>query len=115
MFWLILCYFLHATGELCLSPIGLSMITKLAPKGVTGILMGTWFLAYSFAQYVASLIAQLTGVKANGAAIASLPKASDTVMVYGTVFGSIGWVALGVGALLVLVSPLIARRMHGVH
>ena len=115
MFWLILCYFLHATGELCLSPIGLSMITKLAPKGVTGILMGTWFLAYSFAQYVASLIAQLTGVKANGAAIASLPKASDTVMVYGTVFGSIGWVALGVGALLVVVSPFIARRLHGVH
>ncbi|HKO49096.1 MAG TPA: peptide MFS transporter [Polyangiaceae bacterium] len=115
MFWLILCYCLHATGELCLSPIGLSMITKLSPKGVTGILMGTWFLAYSFAQYMAALIAQLTGVKGGGTVNAALPQPAETVMVYGSVFGSIGWIALGVGVLLVLVSPLIARRMHGVH
>jgi proton-dependent oligopeptide transporter, POT family len=115
MFWLILCYFLHATGELCLSPIGLSMITKLSPKGMTGVLMGTWFLVYAFAQYVAALIAQLTGVREGGAAAATLPKATDTVMVYGTVFGTIGWVALGVGAILALFSPLIARRMHGAH
>ena len=114
MHWLILCYFLHATGELCLSPIGLSMITKLSPKGVTGILMGTWFLAYSFAQYVAAVIAQLTGVKTGGYLSTTLPKPTETVMVYGAVFGSIGWVALGVGVVLVLVSPLIARRMHGV-
>ena len=115
MFWLILCYFLHATGELCLSPIGLSMITKLSPKGVTGILMGTWFLAYSFAQYVAALIAQLTGVKEGGAVAATLPQPIETVRVYGSVFGSIGWVALAVSVLLALVSPLLARRMHGVH
>jgi len=114
MFWLVLGYFLHSTGELCLSPIGLSMITKLSPKGVTGIMMGTWFLASAFAQYAASLIAQLTGVK-EGGALAGAPNPRDTVMVYGSVFGSIGWIALGVGALVVLVSPLIARRMHGVH
>lgn len=115
MFWLILCYFLHATGELCLSPIGLSMITKLAPKGVTGILMGTWFLAYSFAQYAAALIAQLTGIEKATPALGGVPKPMGTVMVYGSVFGTIGWVALGAGALLVLCSPLIARRMHGVN
>ena len=115
MFWLILCYLLHATGELCLSPIGLSMISKLAPRGVTGMLMGAWFLAYSFAQYAAALIAQLTGVKTGGAIAATLPKPTETVMVYGAVFGTIGWVALGVGVLLILLSPAIARRMHGVH
>ena len=115
MFWLILAYFLHSTGELCLSPIGLSMITKLSPKGITGIMMGTWFLASSFAQYVASLIAQLTGVKEGGAAASAIPNPRDTVMVYGSVFGTIGWVALGVGLLVVAISPLIARRMHGVH
>ena len=115
MFWLILAYFLHSTGELCLSPIGLSMITKLSPKGITGIMMGTWFLASSFAQYVASLIAQLTGVKEGGAAASAIPNPQDTVMVYGSVFGTIGWVALGVGVLVVVISPLIARRMHGVH
>jgi len=114
MFWLILCYFLHSTGELCVSPIGLSMITKLSPAGVTGVLMGAWFLAYSFAHYVAALIAQLTGVKTGASVATSLPKPTETVMVYGTVFGTIGWVALGVGVLLVLVSPLLARRMHGV-
>ncbi|MET0794673.1 MAG: peptide MFS transporter [Polyangiaceae bacterium] len=115
MFWLVLGYFLHSTGELCLSPIGLSMITKLSPPSITGIMMGTWFFASAFAQYAASLIAQLTGVRDGGALASALPKPADTVMVYGSVFGSIGWVALGVGALVVLVSPLIARRMHGVH
>ena len=115
MFWLVLAYFLHSTGELCLSPIGLSMITKLSPKNMTGIMMGTWFLASAFAQYAASLIAQLTGVKDEGALAATLPKATETVMVYGSVFGSVGWVALGVGVLVVLVSSLIARRMHGIH
>jgi len=78
MFWLILCYLLHSTGELCLSPIGLSMITKLAPRGVTGMLMGAWFLAISFAQYVAALIAQLTGVTTHGALTASPPKPTET-------------------------------------
>jgi POT family proton-dependent oligopeptide transporter len=115
VFWLILGYFLHSTGELCLSPIGLSMITKLSPKGITGIMMGTWFLASAFAQFAASLIAQLTGVKDGGSKTLALPKPSETVMIYGSVFGSIGWVALAVGVLVVLVSPLIARRMHGVH
>ena len=115
MFWLVLGYFLHSTGELCLSPIGLSMITKLSPKGVTGIMMGTWFLATAFAQYAASLIAQLTGVKDGDTVASALPNPRDTVMVYGSVFGSIGWVALGVGLLVVVISPLIARRMHGVH
>ncbi len=116
VFWLVLGYFLHSTGELCLSPIGLSMITKLSPKRVTGIMMGVWFLSSAYAQYVASLIAQLTGVKDGaGGSAGAIPKPVDTVMVYGSVFGSIAWVALGVGVLVVLVSPLIARRMHSVN
>ena len=116
VFWLVLGYFLHSTGELCLSPIGLSMITKLSPKRVTGIMMGVWFLSSAYAQYVASLIAQLTGVKDGaGGSAGVVPKPVETVMVYGSVFGSIAWVALGVGVLVVLVSPLIARRMHSVN
>jgi POT family proton-dependent oligopeptide transporter len=114
MFWLVLGYFLHSTGELCLSPIGLSMITKLSPPSITGIMMGVWFLSSAFAQYVASLIAQLTGVREGGSVASALPKPSETVMVYGSVFGSIAWVALGVGVLVVIISPLIARRMHNV-
>ncbi len=60
--WLILGYLLHTTGELCVSPIGLSMITKLSPPRVVGVMMGAWFLSSAFAQYVASVIAALTGV-----------------------------------------------------
>jgi POT family proton-dependent oligopeptide transporter len=114
-FWLVLGYLLHSTGELCLSPIGLSMITKLSPKRITGMMMGVWFLSSAFAQYAASLIAQLTGVKDTGAAVQALPKPVDTVMVYGSVFGSIAWVALAVGLLVIIISPLLARRMHGVN
>jgi len=116
MIWLILGYLLHTTGELCLSPIGLSMITKLSPKSITGMMMGVWFLSSAFAQYMGSLIAQLTGVKGTGeGAAAALPKATDTVMVYGSVFGGIAQVALGVGVLVLIASPLLTRRMHGIH
>jgi POT family proton-dependent oligopeptide transporter len=113
--WLVLGYFLHSTGELCLSPIGLSMITKLSPRGITGIMMGTWFLASAFAQYAASMIAQLTGIGGEGDASIVTPGPRETVMVYGSVFGSIGWVALGVAVLVIVLSPLLARRMHGIH
>ena len=115
MVWLVLGYLLHTTGELCLSPIGLSMITKLSPKSITGMMMGVWFLSSAFAQYMGSLIAQLTGVKGTGeGAAATLPRATDTVMVYGSVFGGIAWVALGVGVLVLIASPLLSRRMHGI-
>jgi len=54
-------YLLHTTGELFLSPIGLSMVTKLAPKKMTGTAMGGWFLSFAFANYVAAIIAMATG------------------------------------------------------
>jgi POT family proton-dependent oligopeptide transporter len=115
MFWLVLGYFLHSTGELCLSPIGLSMITKLSPKRITGIMMGIWFLSSAYAQYAGSLIAQLTGVRDAGPVTQAAPKPVDTVMVYGSVFGGIAWVALVVGVLVMVTSPLLARRMHRVN
>jgi POT family proton-dependent oligopeptide transporter len=115
MFWLVLGYFLHSTGELCLSPIGLSMITKLSPKRITGIMMGIWFLSSAYAQYAGSLIAQLTGVHDAGPVARAAPKPVDTVMVYGSVFGGIAWVALVVGVLVMVTSPLLARRMHRVN
>jgi proton-dependent oligopeptide transporter, POT family len=114
LIWLILGYLLHTTGELCLSPVGLSMITKLSPARMTGLMMGTWFLSSAFAQYVASLIAMLTGVKEEGAE-AALPPPSETVMVYGSVFGKVAIVALGVGVFVVLIAPFLRRRMHGTH
>jgi POT family proton-dependent oligopeptide transporter len=115
VFWLLLGYFLHTSGELCVSPIGLSMITKLSPVKIVGLMMGTWFLSSSFAHYVAGLIAALTGVQGGGEdGAAKLPAPAETVGVYGGVFGGIAVVALVVGVLFMLASPALSRRTHGI-
>ncbi|HEY6559955.1 MAG TPA: peptide MFS transporter [Polyangiaceae bacterium] len=113
--WLVLGYMLHTTGELCLSPIGLSMITKLSPVRIGSMMMGTWFLASAFAQYIAGLIAMLTGVSGEDESGARIPAPQDTVMIYGDVFGTIAMVAVAVGVLVVAVSPVLAKRMRGIH
>jgi proton-dependent oligopeptide transporter, POT family len=113
VFWLLLGIALHTSGELCLSPVGLSMITKLAPPRMVGVMMGAWFLASAEAQYMASIIARLTGVQgAEGGGAAVAPTA--TVMVYGSVFGGIAVIALVIGALMCLAAPFLARRMGAV-
>jgi POT family proton-dependent oligopeptide transporter len=56
-YWLILTYLLHTMGELCLSPVGLSSVTKLAPKRFVGQMMGIWFLATSLGNLLAGLMA----------------------------------------------------------
>jgi POT family proton-dependent oligopeptide transporter len=55
--WLIVTYFLHTVGELCLSPVGLSSITKLAPRGRVGQMMGVWFIGASLGNLFAGLVA----------------------------------------------------------
>jgi POT family proton-dependent oligopeptide transporter len=57
MMWLIVTYFLHTVGELCLSPVGLSSVTKLAPKRLVGQLMGTWFMGTALGNLIAGLAA----------------------------------------------------------
>lgn len=111
--WLLLGYLLHTTGELCLSPIGLSMVTKLSPAKIAGLMMGTWFLSSSFAQYLGGLIAALTGVSdETGAGVAPAPEVS--VHVYGNVFGAVALIAVVVGLGLTLLSRTLARRTHGI-
>jgi len=63
---LALMYMLHTVGELFLSPIGLSMVTKLAPKHMTGSVMGAWFLSFAFANSLAAFFAQFTGGEHSG-------------------------------------------------
>jgi POT family proton-dependent oligopeptide transporter len=60
--WLVATYFLHTIGELCLSPIGLSLVTKLAPKRHAALLMGTWFLANSLANFLVGATGALYGL-----------------------------------------------------
>ncbi|MCR9295115.1 MAG: peptide MFS transporter [bacterium] len=110
IFWLTLCYLLHTTGELCLSPVGLSTMTKLSPKTLVSTLMGAWFLATAFSQYLAGVISQFTSV--DSAAAEGFPPPSVTVNIYGDVFFKVGAVAVFSGILCALISPLLSHWMH---
>ncbi|MBI5186290.1 MAG: peptide MFS transporter [Nitrospinae bacterium] len=113
MAFLLAGYFLQTTGELCLSPVGLSMVTKLAPGKIVGFVMGTWFLSTAFAHHIAGLIAKMTAPAGmNGETAMS---AAGSLPNYARVFGGIGLVAAGAGLLLLLLVPLLRRWMHGVH
>ena len=60
--WLTVTYFLHTCGELCLSPVGLSAMTKLAPARIAGLMMGVWFLATSVGNFIGGRISSLLRV-----------------------------------------------------
>lgn len=115
LFILALMYLLHTTGELFLSPIGLSMVTKLAPKNMTGSAMGAWFLSFAFSMYVAAALAKLTGSDAGeGAeAVVELTRAEGLAQ-YVDIYGNMGWVTVGIGVALVLLSKPLNKMMHGV-
>ncbi len=95
--WLILTYLLHTLGELCLSPVGLSAMTKLAPKKIAGQIMGVWFLAASVGNYMGGEIAGY---------FEQLP--------LDQLFGAVAAVNLGIGLLVTLAVPLIKKQMGGV-
>jgi POT family proton-dependent oligopeptide transporter len=107
--WLLLGYLLHTTGELCLSPVGLSMVTRLSPGRLVSTVMGVWFLATAFSQLLAAIIAQFTSVKE---AAGRIPVPAETVHLYGDVYGKIA-VASVISALICFaLAPLLTRWMH---
>jgi proton-dependent oligopeptide transporter, POT family len=112
IFWLLLALLLHSTGELCLSPVGLSMVTKLSPSRIVSTVMGAWFLATAFSNFLAGLIAQLTGVHGEAGETQVIPPPAATVHLYGDVFGQIGVVAIGSALICLALSPLLRRWMH---
>lgn len=96
-------------GELCLSPIGLSIMTKLSPAKLQGIMMGMWFLASAYGQYVAGLI---------GANMAEAKEGSSLVeqlLVYTESYKDLGLYSLIAGLVLIVISPWIKKQMHGVN
>jgi POT family proton-dependent oligopeptide transporter len=112
--WLLLAYLLHTTGELCLSPVGLSMVTKLSPPRMVSTVMGAWFLATAFSNYLAGMIAALTGVGGHGEGKENvIPPPIETVHVYGDVFGQIAIAGVVSSVILLALSPLLVRWMHG--
>ena len=110
--WLLLGYLLHTTGELCLSPVGLSMVTKLSPKHLVSTVMGAWFLATAFSGFIAGMIAQLTGVGGEGEEVNVLPAPLETLDTYGQVFGVIALLAILSGVMVLVLSPVLKRWMH---
>jgi POT family proton-dependent oligopeptide transporter len=110
---LALLYMLHTTGELFLSPIGLSMVTKLVPKDMTGFAMGAWFLSIAFANNMAGLIAQFTSVGHGASESGTLDKAAS-LATYVSVYSNMGYIAVGIGLFLVLMSPLVNKLFHGI-
>jgi POT family proton-dependent oligopeptide transporter len=109
LIWLFLAYLLHTTGEICLSPVGLSMITKLSVPRIVGLMMGIWFLASALAHTLAGLIAQATSGDTVGGVVTD-PGAQ--LATYAGVFSTIGWIGVGIGVLLMLISPFLKRGMH---
>ena len=112
MSWLLIGYLLFTTGELCLSPVGLSMVTKLSPKPLVSTVMGAWFLATAFSSLLASIIATFTGVGHGDGASSGIPVPSETLHVYGDVFGVIA-ILIGIATLIIFVlSPILSKWMH---
>jgi proton-dependent oligopeptide transporter, POT family len=111
LFWLAGLYLIHSIAELCISPVGLSMITKLSIARIVGMMMGVWFLSISVAQYVAGMVAQVASVETVGGQVTNLKVSLDT---YTGVFTTIGEISIGIGLLLLLVSIPLKKIMHGV-
>ena len=96
MMWLVLAYFFHTTGELCISPVGLSMVTKLAPLRLASLMMGVWFLINFVANWLAGII---------GSYAESLGELS--------IFGGLAGTLFVFAAVLWTLSGTLVRWMHG--
>ena len=111
VFWIILIYLLHTLGELCLSPVGLSSVTKLSPQRIVGFMMGMWFFASAAGNYVAGLIARATASDSYGVSndVFDLSQKQSFMDVY----TDVGLMAIGCGIFLAILTPILKKLMHG--
>ena len=112
MIWLVLAYLLHTTGELCLSPVGLSAVTKLSIGNVVGVSMGTWFLATALSETVAQRIGKMAAIASSGGEVTDSASALST---YTELFSFLMYFGVGMGVFMIVISPLLRRWMHGIH
>lgn len=109
LIWLVLAYLLHTTGELCLSPVGLSMINRLSVARIAAMMMGVWYLSSSGAHYLAGFIAEMASASAEGGAVLS---PQESLQVYSGVFYDLLIWAGGIGVVVCILSPLMKKLMH---
>ncbi|MCH7830185.1 MAG: MFS transporter [Proteobacteria bacterium] len=112
MIWLVLAYLLHTTGELCLSPVGLSAVTKLSIGNVVGVSMGTWFLATALSETVATRIGKMAAIDTSVGETADI---ATTVATYTALFSFLMWFGIAMGIFMIVISPILRRWMHGIH
>ena len=121
--WIVLIYFLHTLGELCLSPVGLSSVTKLSPQRIVGFMMGMWFFASAAGNYVAGLIAKGTAgdpvmliAEKIYLQVMFLPEDQFTINQkngFIDVYTDVGLIAIGCGIFLAVLTPVLKKLMHG--
>lgn len=102
MIWLIMAYFFHTSGELCLSPVGLSYVSKLSPKKWLGLIFGLWFASSAIANIVGSQI---------GGLIDDI-SAKYSISIFFLIFAVLPSIA---GIILLIISPKLKKMMHGIH
>ncbi len=103
VFLVFLLYFLQTTGELCLSPVGLSAMNRLAPRYMASLIMGAWFFATAGGEFVAGKIGEAIGNSAGG----EMTKEASLAM-----YDKIGWLGVGLGVAVLVVAPLVKKLMH---
>ena len=97
-----LIYLLHTTGELCLSPVGLSAMNRLAPSFMASLIMGAWFYMTAVGNFVAGKIGEATGGESGD-------MSKELTL---SIYNQIGWVAVGTGVIVLALSPIVKRWMH---
>ena len=110
--FIFLIYWVHTMGELMVSPVGLSAVTKLAPARVVGMTMGAWFLYSGLSNYLAGVIARTTGAETIGGQITDVAAAKAS---YVAVYTQVAYVAMGIGVFMLVISPVIKSWMKSDH
>ena len=108
-YWLVIAYLLHTCGELALSPIGLSVVTKLSPAKIVGFMMGVWFLATASSEFIAAIVSDMASVSLEEKGNFALAKAG-----YINLYEYLFYAGIASGIVLILFTPFIRKLMHGV-
>lgn len=100
--FIFLIYLIQTMGELCLSPVGLSAMNRLAPAHMASLIMGAWFFGTAGGEFVAGKIGEATGAEGGAST-------KESIL---AVYGHIGWTGIAIGGLVLLLVPFVKRLMH---
>lgn len=107
--WVVLAFFFFTTGELCLSPVGLSMVTRYSVPEVMGVMMGVWFVASSVGTLLSGVLAKLAAIDG---ARDQVIDAAVSLPIYQSAFYVYGLIGVGTGVVLLLIAPFVRRFLH---